>query len=73
MSELMLIVVVVSSIWVLVDAKTIGVKKGQIQGLGNLGAWGWLFLCLLFWVVGFPYNLAKRSSFKRIDSQLIGG
>ena len=72
MSELILIVVVVSSIWVLVDAKTIGVKKSQIQGLGNLGAWGWFFVCLLFWVFGFPFYLAKRSAFKRISSQLEG-
>lgn len=72
MSELILIVVVVSSIWVLVDAKTIGVKKGQIRGLGNLGAWGWSFVCLLFWVVGFPFYLAKRSAFKRINSQVEG-
>ena len=72
MSEIILIVVVVPSIWVLVDAKKIGVNKGQIQELGNPGAWGWFFVCLLFWVVGFPFYLAKRSAFKRFNNQIAG-
>lgn len=63
-----LVIVIATSIWVLVDAKNIGVKKGQIQGLGNLGPWGWFFACFLLWIVGFPFYLAKRSEFKRINS-----
>lgn len=64
------IVVVGTSIWVLIDAKTVGVKKGQIQGMGNLGPWGWFIACLLLWIIGFPFYLAKRSEFKRINSGL---
>ena len=51
--------IVAASIWVLIDAKTIGVKKGQIQGMGNLGPWSWFFACLLFGFIGFPFYVAK--------------
>jgi 8-oxo-dGTP pyrophosphatase MutT (NUDIX family) len=57
-----------SSIWVVVDAKSIGVKRGQIKGLGSMGPWGWFFACLLFWILGFPLYLTKRNEFKRINS-----
>ena len=68
--DLFWIIVIATSVWVLIDAKTIGVKKGQIQGMGNLGPWGWFFVCLLLWIIGFPFYLAKRSEFKRINSGL---
>ena len=62
------LVIIGTSIWVLVDAKSIGVKKGQIKGIANLGPWGWFFVCLLLWIVGFPFYLAKRSEYKKINS-----
>ncbi len=68
MGSLMLLVIIGTSIWVLVDAKSIGVKKGQIKGMGDLGPWGWFFVCLLLWIVGFPFYLAKRSEYKKINS-----
>jgi len=58
-----------TSIWVLFDAKTIGVKKGQIEGIANMGAWGWFFACLLLWIIGFPVYLAKRGEYKRINGK----
>ncbi len=63
------VVVVATRIWVLVDAKTIGVKKGQIQGMGNMGPWGWFFACLGFWIVSFPFYVAKRTEYKRINGK----
>jgi len=57
-----------TSIWVLFDAQTIGVKKGVIKGWGNMGPWGWFFVSLLLWIVGFPFYLAKRGEFKRANS-----
>lgn len=63
------VIVIATSIWVLVDAKTIGVKKGQIQGMGNLGPLGWFFGCLLLWIVCFPFYLAKRGEFKRLNGK----
>ena len=69
MEALIFLVIIGSSIWVLIDAKSIGVKKGQIGGVGNLGPWGWFFICLLLWIIGFPFYLAKRSEYKRINSK----
>ena len=69
MGDFFLVVVIATSIWVLIDAKTIGVKKGQIEGMGNLGPWGWFFVCLLLWIIGFPFYLAKRPEFKRINAE----
>jgi len=68
MDTLILIIVVATSIWVLIDAQTIGVKKGQIEGMGNMGPWSWTIACLLLWIVCFPFYLAKRSEFKRANS-----
>jgi len=61
------LLVFVTSIWVFFDAKKIGVKKGQIKGLANMGPGGWFFACLLLWVIAFPLYLIKRSEFKRIN------
>ncbi|NOU35951.1 MAG: hypothetical protein HOO88_04200 [Kiritimatiellaceae bacterium] len=69
MDTVVTIIVIATSIWVLVDAKTIGVKKGQISGVANMGAFGWFFVCLLLWIVGFPFYLAKRGEFKKINGK----
>lgn len=60
-------IVIASSIWVVADAKTIGIQKGQIKGFTDLGPWGWFFACLLLWIIAFPVYLAKRSEYKRIN------
>jgi hypothetical protein len=69
MEVILWMIVVASSIWVLVDAKSIGVQKGQIKGMGDIGPWGWFFVCLLFWIIGFPFYLAKRGEYKRINGK----
>jgi hypothetical protein len=51
------------------DAKSIGIKNGQLKGFFNLGPWGWFFVCLLLWIVGFPAYLAKRGELKRINGK----
>ncbi len=63
------LLVIGTSIWVLADAKTIGVKKGQISGIADMGVWGWFFACLLLWIIAFPFYLAKRSEYKRINGK----
>lgn len=60
------LVVISGSVWVLVDATTIGVRKGMIRGFFDMGPWGWFFSCVLLFVVGFPAYLAKRQEYKRI-------
>ena len=60
-------IVVITSFWVLFDAKTIGIKKGQIQGIGDMGPVAWFFLCLFVWFIGFPTYLLMRPEFKRVN------
>jgi hypothetical protein len=54
-----------TALWVLIDAKSIGVRKGLITGMGNMGPWAWFFGCLVIWIIAFPLYLAKRGDFKR--------
>ena len=62
--------VIETSIWVAVDSRRIGVKKGQLGGrFFDRGRWGWFFLCLLIWVVGFPFYLVKRGEYLRRNKQ----
>ena len=61
----MWLIVIGTSIWVLIDAKNIGVRKGLVSGLGNIGPWGWFFVTLLLWIVGFPAYLYYRGQFKQ--------
>jgi hypothetical protein len=60
----MWIIVIVSAIWVYVDAKTIGVRKGLIAGMFNIGAGAWCAATLLLWIVVFPAYLIKRDALK---------
>lgn len=69
MGNIFWLVVIGTSIWVLIDAKKIGVKKGQVTGIANMGPVGWFVVCLLLWIVGFPYDLIKRPEFKRINEK----
>ncbi len=67
MDNYLWVVVLATSIWVLIDAKSIGVKKGQLRGVANMGPWGWFFGCLGLWVIGFPLYLANRPRLKSIN------
>jgi hypothetical protein len=62
-----------SAVWVLFDAKKIGVEKGQIDGLGDLSPSEWFFACLLLWIVAFPLYLSKRGELLRIQSGVSTG
>jgi hypothetical protein len=58
------LVVICTSIWVAIDASSIGARSGLVKGLAGMGPAGWFFCCLLLWIVGFPLYLAKRSEIK---------
>jgi len=62
-------IIIVTSLWVFFDAKRIGIKKGQITGIANLGPGGWLIACLLLWVVAFPIYVVKRPQFIRVNQK----
>lgn len=67
MDVIIMLVILGTSIWVFFDARAIGVRKGQVKGLANMGPWGWFFVCLLLWIIGFPAYLATRGKFKKIN------
>jgi len=69
MEAILLLMVVGTSIWVVSDAKAIGVQKGQVKGFLDLGPWGWFFVCLFLWIVGFPAYLAMRGKYKAVNRQ----
>lgn len=57
------IVIVVSSIWVYLDATRNDIGKIEAEkGFFNLHAGGWALVTLLLWIVGFPAYLIKRQS-----------
>lgn len=64
MADLILIVVIASSIWVYFDAKGIGARKGLVSGLADLGPGGWFAATLLLWIIAFPIYLAKRDQIR---------
>ncbi len=69
MDTMILLVILGTSVWVLFDARSIGVKKGMVKGLANMGPWGWFFVTLFLWIVGFPAYLAMRGKYKKINQQ----
>ncbi len=60
MDKLLPLIVVVSSIWVLLDARKKGIAKNSQEGLLSMGPWGWFFGSLIFWIIFFPLYLYKR-------------
>jgi hypothetical protein len=55
-----------TAVWVLVDASTLRVRKGNLGGgFFDMGVAGWFFSCVLLWIVAFPAYLAKRSEYKQ--------
>lgn len=67
MNKEIALLVLISSLWVLIDAKKIGFKSGQLKGLFGMGPWGWFFGCLFLWILVFPIYLIKRKKLKEIS------
>jgi hypothetical protein len=66
--DIFILIVIGSAIWVYFDAKTIGVKKGQMTGLADLSPIGWFLTSLGLWIIAFPLYLAKRPEYKKINN-----
>lgn len=62
------LIVLSTSVWVYFDAKAIGVARGQMSGIANMGPGSWFAGCLLLWAVTFPIYLIARPEFKRINN-----
>lgn len=54
-----------TSLWVLIDSRNIGIKKGTTKGFFNMGPTGWFVACLLCWIAAFPAYLVKRHEHMR--------
>jgi hypothetical protein len=60
-----LLLIIGCAAWVYADAKSIGVRKGLVTGLGDMSPLGWLIATLGIWIVAFPAYLYYRGEFKR--------
>src|SRR5487761_1930575 len=66
---LMFLVVIGTTIWVGIDASNLGMRHGRLGGgFLDMGPAGWVFACLLFWIIAFPCYLAARSRYKNITT-----
>jgi len=63
MSTIFAILIIASIIWVAYDASKIGVKKGMISGMFNMGIFGWVVACILVWIIFFPAYIIKRGEY----------
>jgi len=62
------LVVVASSLWVLRDARSLGITRRPGPGFFNMGPVSWFFSCLLLWGVAFPAYVVTRRRYKRAAS-----
>jgi putative oligomerization/nucleic acid binding protein len=70
MFALTLLIVLGTSIWVVVDAKSLGFGRRQLYpGRVDAGPWVWFFACLGLWIVAFPVYLVKRGKYKRLSTE----
>ncbi|MFW6016663.1 MAG: hypothetical protein ACOCRK_09515 [bacterium] len=60
------LIMILSSLWVLYDAKKIGLKKGQVKGFLDIGYIGWFLACLFGWLLAFPLYLFNRRKLMNI-------
>jgi hypothetical protein len=59
-----------SSVWVLGDASSLGVRKGCLNGgFFDIGPVGWFISTLLLWCVAFPGYLVTRPKYKQLHAE----
>lgn len=64
MEALIWMVIIATSLFAFFEARSFGYRKQDIQGLAAIGPVGWLFACLLLWIVAFPLYLASREKLR---------
>ena len=64
------LVVIGTSVWVWIDARTIGVERGRLEGLADMTPLEWFGCCLILWPIGVLYYLAKRQELRRIGESV---
>jgi hypothetical protein len=59
------LVVLGTTIWVGIDSSNLGMNRGRGGGgFLDMGTAGWVFACLLLWIISFPCYLAVRGKYK---------
>jgi hypothetical protein len=62
-------IVVSTSVWVLIDANQLEVKRGRLEGgFLDRGRFGGFFAGLLLWILAFPAYLIKRSEYVKLKN-----
>lgn len=56
----MMAVVALSATWVYLDARRLGVERGLVSGLTDMGPVGWSASVALLWVLAYPLYLSRR-------------
>ncbi len=60
-----LLLAFVAAFAVLFDARVLGVRRGLVDGFGDMDAQGWFFTTLALGVLGVPLYLSARPTYKR--------
>ncbi|MDX2132296.1 MAG: hypothetical protein SFY69_09615 [Planctomycetota bacterium] len=66
------LVVVGTSVWVLIDARRLGMRRTERNMLSNSPA-TWFIGCLLLWAIAFPLYLVARAEHLRASGGGAGG
>lgn len=64
MTPVILVVVIATSIWVAIDASTLGARHDRSLGMAGSSPAAWFFGCLLVWIVFFPLYLSQREKIR---------
>jgi len=65
MTDIAVLVVLGTSIWVAIDASRLKVAKGKLPGsFFDMSVTSWFLCCLLIWIVAFPAYLVKRDAYR---------
>jgi hypothetical protein len=68
MSTILGLLVLGTTLWVLIDAYRIGVKRNQLKGFfAGMGPIGWALSCSFIWIIAFPMYLKNRPQYKIIN------
>ncbi len=68
----LLLTVIGTSLWVLTDARKLGVRKGKGNFFADFSPRGWYWGCVLLWILIFPSYLLMRVKYKRAACEMKG-
>ena len=67
MEYILFLIVLGTTIWVFIDAKSIGIKSGLLgDGFIDMGITGWIISCLFLWLIAFPAYLVQRKKYIQV-------